>query len=102
MPIEFSIKVKIWKYTGKSAWYFVTIDPVTSESMQKLNAVPRGWGSIRVEAKIGKTIWQTSVFPDKKSNGYLLPIKKIVRQKEELQEAMEVNILLKLLDPIIQ
>lgn len=43
----------------------------------------RGFGSIRVRAQIGKTEWTTSIFPAK-GGIYLLPIKAIVRQKEEI------------------
>lgn len=43
----------------------------------------RGFGSIRVEAQIGKTAWRTSVFPTKEGT-YLLPVKESVRDKEGL------------------
>ncbi len=38
-----------------------------------------GFGSIRVTARIGETAWATSVFPDKASGGWVLPVKKAVR-----------------------
>jgi hypothetical protein len=33
---------------------------------------------------IGKTLWSTSIFPDKKAGEYLLPLKAQVRKKEGL------------------
>jgi hypothetical protein len=39
----------------------------------------RGFGSIRVEARIGEVAWRTSVFPQK-SGGYILPVKASVRR----------------------
>jgi len=35
---------------------------------------------------IGKTSWMTSIFPDKKSTSYLLPIKAEIRKKEQIKE----------------
>ena len=35
---------------------------------------------------IGRTRWQTSVFPSKDVSGYLLPIKASVRKAEKLVE----------------
>jgi hypothetical protein len=44
----------------------------------------RGFGSVRVEARIGDTRWRTSVFPSKAHAGYLLPVKLAVRKAEDL------------------
>jgi Domain of unknown function (DUF1905) len=43
------------------------------------------FGSIRVEATVGSTRWRTSLFPDKARRTYLLPIKKDVRNTEDLE-----------------
>ena len=44
----------------------------------------RGFGSVRVVAAIGSTTWSTSVFPDKASGAFQLPIKTAVREAEDL------------------
>ena len=41
-----------------------------------------GFGSVRVEATIGSTRWQTSIFPSKENATYVLPLKKAVRVAE--------------------
>jgi len=41
----------------------------------------RGFGSVKVAARIGETRWQTSLFPQK-SGGWFLPVKKPVRLAE--------------------
>ena len=65
------------------AWHFVHIDKKTSEILkEKHGKVRRGFGSIPVMAKIGKTEWKTSIFPDKRSGTYLLPLKASVRRAE--------------------
>lgn len=46
----------------------------------------RGWGSIRVRIRIGKTEWNTSLLPDKKSGTYLFAIKADVRKAEKLSD----------------
>ena len=51
-----------------------------------------GFGSARVEAKIGDTCWKTSVFPHKESGGWLLPVKAAVRKAEGLAEGDAVTV----------
>jgi hypothetical protein len=44
-----------------------------------------------VQVTLGKTSWKTSIFPDKKSGTYLLPLKVDVRRKEEITHGDSVN-----------
>ena len=55
-----------------------------------------GFGSAKVTATIGETGWRTSVFPHKASGGWLLPVKKAVRQAEGLNEGDRVRVRLTL------
>jgi len=81
----YKFKSKIWIYPGQAAWHFVNVPKKESKEIKKLFAGhKRGFGSLKVEAKIGDTTWATSVFPDSKSETYLLPIKSQVRKKENL------------------
>jgi hypothetical protein len=43
-----------------------------------------GFGSVYVDATIGRTTWQTSIFPDSARGTYLLPVKAPVRRAEGL------------------
>jgi hypothetical protein len=52
--------------------------------------VTYGWGMIPVNARIGKTEWQTSLFP--KDGRYIVPIKASVRIGENLEEGDKVTI----------
>lgn len=81
-------QAKLWKYkSAKAAWFFVHVPQDESLQIKYRNLLSvRGWGSIPVEVKIGKTSWRTSVFPEKKSGCYILPIKAEVRKKEEINE----------------
>lgn len=83
--LQYKIESKIWLYQGNGAWHFVTISKEISDEIKYMfGEVRRGWGSIRVQVRIGTTTWNTSIFPDKKEGAYLLPLKSEVRKKENL------------------
>ena len=66
-----------------SGWHFVTVPVATSKQIKKRHGLAaRGWGSIRVNVTLGKSQWKTSIFPDKKANAYVLPLKADIRAKE--------------------
>jgi hypothetical protein len=83
----YKVKGKVWLWPGESTvWHFVHVDPKTSATLkEKHGKVKRGFGSIPVMAKIGKTEWKTSIFPDKRSGTYLLPLKFKVRYEEGIE-----------------
>ena len=57
----------------------------------------RGWGAVRVRAFIGRTSFETSIFPDP-SGAYSLPLKKAVRTAEQIDEGSTVFVQLELVD----
>lgn len=68
-----------------SAWHFLTVPKKEAEDInKKFGAKKRGWGSYPVIATIGKTKWKTSIFQDKKSGTFLLPLKAEIRKKEAI------------------
>lgn len=83
----YKVKSKVWLYPGENAaWHFVSVPEKQSADIKKnFNAVKRGWGSLRVVVTLGKSKWKTSIFPDKRSGTYLLPLKAEVRKKEDIQ-----------------
>ena len=79
----FKAKSEVWLYPGMAGWHFVSLSKKQSEEIKsKFWAIRKGFGSIPVVVTIGRTIWETSIFPDKKSGTYLLPLKAKVRMKE--------------------
>lgn len=54
--------------------------------------VSYGWGMIPVRARIGGTMWTTSLFP--KDGGYIFPIKDKVRSAEGVQTGDPVTVFL--------
>lgn len=88
----------MWEYEGPAAWFFVSLPDDVADKIEGENHGPRrGFGSVRVEAKIGSTQWSTSVFPDKKRGTYLLPVKKEVRRAEGLEAGTVATLELRML-----
>ena len=87
----------IWKGEAAGRWYFITVSEEQSDEI-RTHALgsPRGFGSVKVEARIDDVVWRTSVFP-LNSGGYLLPVKAEVRKKAGLAAGDEVTVMLELL-----
>ncbi len=85
--MKYDFKVKVWLYPGKNAaWHFVTVPKKESDKIKKkCGKNTRGWGSLPVSVTIGATVWKTSLFPDRKSGTYILPLKVEVRRKEDIE-----------------
>lgn len=83
MDLEF--QGEIWYWRGPSPWYFITVPERVSQYMRDASpAVSYGWGMIPVRASIGRTNWETSLFP--KDGRYIVPVKAKVREAEALDE----------------
>src|SRR3989344_3786402 len=91
---NFSFQANMWLYPGASAaWHFITVPKKQSEEIKKqFGKVRRGWGSVRVRVTIGKTSWDTSIFPDSKIGAYILPVKAEVRNKERISAGSKVKV----------
>lgn len=93
MKGNFSFKSKVWLYPGMAGWHFVTLPTkLAGQIGAQYHSRRRGWGSLPVEVTVGKTTWKTSIFPDKKSQSYLLPLKAEVRKKERIGEGDAITI----------
>ena len=93
----------LWRWSSPSApaaWHFVTIDGAAGEAlsatalMRRLEGMSRGFGSLKVSVTIGISTFQTSVFPSKEQQGWLLPVKASVRKAEGLGEGDVVKLAL--------
>ncbi len=85
----------VWIAPGDGAWHFVTV-PEEQAEIIRLQSGPRvGFGSVKVEARIGDSTWSTSVFPDTRLT-YVLPLKKSVRHAEGILAGDMVDVRLKL------
>ena len=94
MTLKF--KARVWVYSGMGGWHFVTLPPAQTKKVREAVPLRKGFGSVRVHARIGKTEWQTSIFPDKRSQSYVLPIKAAVRKAESIANDKSVQVELRL------
>lgn len=89
----FVISGKVWRYEGTGGWHFVYVSKELSQRIKDTarNKKKAGFQFVRVKATIGKTSWNTSLFPTK-DGPYLLAIKADVRHKEGINEGDSAKI----------
>ena len=81
------MKGDVWLYPSVAGWHFVSVGKSESEEIKKTYSVKRrGFGAVPVFVTVGKTNWETSIFPEKQSGKHLLPLKAEVRKKESIGE----------------
>ncbi len=87
--LAFTSRVIEWR--GPAPYYFAAVPDEQAADIQEVAAMATyGWGVIPVEARIGDTVFTTSLFP--KDGGYLLPLKNAVRKPEDLSEGSPVTV----------
>jgi hypothetical protein len=95
----YQFEAEMWLYEGEAAWHFVTLPGEVADDVRaRTEGERRGYGSVRVEVEVGRTTWATSVFPDKTSGSYVLPVKRGVRDAEGLKTGDSVEIRVRLID----
>lgn len=97
MTVAFTAALWIWNGEGGS-WHFFTVpeEPSAEIRLEAGAAGPRrGFGSVRVEARIGDVAWRTSVFPQK-GGTWLLPVKADVRRRAGVAAGDEATVSLEL------
>ena len=98
MIVEFEGEIFRWDARDDAAWFFTALPPELSADIREIPRPPRGFGSVRVRARVGGSDWSTSIFPG--SDGvYVLPLKKKVRDAEGLVGGGPVSVRLEVLDP---
>ena len=75
-----------WREEEPDSWVFVNLPTDLSDEIDEaLSSPPRAFGSVRVAVQCGDTEWTTSLFPSKEAGTYVLPVKKAVRRKEDVE-----------------
>jgi Domain of unknown function (DUF1905) len=97
--MRYEFRSELWVHIGENPWYFVTMPPDQSDEIAEITAPMRkGFGSVRVEVKLGTFTWLTSIFPEAKTGCYVLPIKKQVRLGANLEVGVPASVAIKLVD----
>jgi hypothetical protein len=95
----FEGRLHAWREEQPDSWVFVTLPPELSDEIDDgLSSPPRAFGSVRVAVTCGGSEWSTSLFPSKEAGSYVLPVKKAVRRKEELEPGDTATFRLRVLD----
>lgn len=93
-------RAPLWRWQGRAAWHFLTLPQELSDEIDEATQGSQGgFGSVRVQASVGATSWQTSLFPSTEHAAYLLPVKRAVRVAEGLQEGAPVLVRVQVLRP---
>ena len=87
----------MWLWNGKGSWHFVTLPEDLGHEIRFHTGEQKAFGSIAVKVKCGKSEWKTSLFRDKKSGSYLLPVKASVRDSEALHAGDMLSVEISLL-----
>lgn len=95
MQIEFESEVTRWGARVES-WLLVTLPEDLSLEIRELPSPSRGFGSLRVRARIGLTTWTTSIFFS--GRAFVLPLKKQVREAQGIEEGGIVTVDLDILE----
>lgn len=100
LQYTFSDVIKRW-IGSKSTWHYVQLPQAMSDEIHTLSLYHqtkrRGWGAVKVDARIGDIHWQTSIFPAFDQHRYALFLKAEVRKQAKLAEGDTLIVQLDLL-----
>jgi len=83
--VTVTFDAEVWVHDADAGWHFLSVPEAISDDLEAtFGHRAAGFGSLRVDVRIGSSRWQTSLFPDAKRAVYVLPLKKAVRTAEGL------------------
>ena len=95
---QWSFRAPVWQWR-EGSWRFVTVpEAVSDEVDEAVGDSTGGFGSVRVEVTVGRTVWRTSLFPSAEEGAYVLPVKKAVRVAEGLGDDDVAEVTIRLVD----
>lgn len=91
--MSWTFEAELFRWKADASWFFVRLPRELSDEVRdSLTGPPGGFGSVRVEVRIGASRWATSLFPEKSGGTYVLPVKKPVRTAEGVDEGDLVTV----------
>lgn len=81
------------RFDGTGGWHVVFLPPDAASEVRffgRANAL----GAVSVTAQTGKSQVLTSLFPDKRRNSFLLPLKSALRRQEAIKEGDRITVTL--------
>ncbi|MBV1855923.1 DUF1905 domain-containing protein [Catellatospora tritici] len=99
MILTFDAELWLWEARRDDSWTFVSLPQDGSTEIRELSEGRRnGFGSLRVRVTVGRTTWQTSIFPDGARGCYVLPVKRAVRKSERLDVGDIASVTVEVID----
>lgn len=83
MKYQFEGVVRLWPANEKFFLLPLPTD-ISDEIFEISDGLTAGFGSLKVEARIGSVVWRSSIFPDSTLGIFELPLKAEVRKKNDL------------------
>lgn len=97
--MKYDFLATLWLYQGDGAWVFVNLPKDISAEIKTITQTMRkGFGSVKVSASVKGVTWDTSMFPDSKTQSFVLPIKKDVRNTASITVGDTCRFLVQLKD----
>ena len=98
---QFTFTAELWRWKGAApaAWHFVTLPKDLATKIRFYGLGAPGFGMVKISAKIGQSRFSTSLFPDRKSGSFLLPVKATVRKAEKIGDGDRVKVTLSVAAP---
>ena len=94
--IVLDFQATVFQADDGDAWHWVGLDEGASEAVTRFSrGATGGWATIKVEATVGATTWNTSLFLAS-DDTYLLPLKKDVRRAEAINDGDEIEVSVRL------
>jgi hypothetical protein len=94
----FSFDNDLYEAAAEAAWVFVTLPVDMADEISESVPRRRGFGSVRVAARIGSSEWNTSIFPSKADRSYVLPVKRAIRDNERVDVGDAVHVTIRLIE----
>lgn len=93
----YSFEGELWEYQGEAPWVFMTLPQDLADRIDEDAPESGGFGSIKVEVNVGASEWSTSLFPDKSTGSFVLPVKQQIRSREDLTPGDQAVVRIRLL-----
>ena len=91
--VQYEFKALVWQHSASGGWWFVSLPVSMSDEIRThFGWQESGWGRLQSTVNIGNTVWNTSIWFDKKHQTYLLPLKKQVRNSESIDLNQEIAV----------
>ena len=89
--VNLAFSGELWYWRGPAPFHFITVPDGASAALHAISVdVSYGWGMIPVRARIGGSVWETSLWP--KDGRYVVPVKDAVRAAERLAAGDTVTV----------